>query len=138
MYLGERMRSMRSSTEGEMDWKTLGDIAKFCLRDAKGVCKDIQEMIYELDYLLDIRDQVLRQRSLVATEETSKELSRDEVSRCYYIWKVDFLETRLWDNQSISGRNSGLVDGLAKRNHSLDAWCRSMLDIFVWGWPSSR
>ena len=118
MYVCERIRTMKSSNEGALDWNVVRDICKFCLYDKDGCRKDPQEMIHELDFLLDIRDHVLRQRSRDAAHETSTDLTREEVGRCYYMWKVDFLETRLWPDQDHYKPPKWFDSGLQKQNHS--------------------
>ena len=98
-YLGERIHSMKKSNEVAVNWSMVRDISEYCLYDKDGCRKDLQEMIDEMEYLLDIRHRLKCQRSSDATDESSQDLSREEVARCYYIWKVDFLQSRLGYDQ---------------------------------------
>ena len=42
------------------DWKVIRDIAKFFVHDKEGQCKDPEKIIDELEYLVDIRNHVLK------------------------------------------------------------------------------
>ena len=97
-YLGERIHSMKKSKSNEVavNWSMVRDISEYCLYDKDGCRKDLQEMIDEMEYLLDIRHRLKCQRSSDATDESSQDLSREEVPRCYYIWKADFLQKSAW------------------------------------------
>ena len=77
------------------EWKIIRHITKFFVRNKEGQRKDPETIIEELEYLLDIRDYVLHQRSHGATEQMSPDLTQTEVSRCYYIWGTEFLENHL-------------------------------------------